>query len=291
MKNKKLVIIISALVMIVAIASITLWLLFKDQNENNKTESTFTAYVDINPLIKLNFKVTCDKDNNCSNPVVTDSELINEDAKTIYKDLVLKDKSLSETIELLANTVKDNDIAFKEVHIYTNYDNENEFKIDSVDYEIKLDVKKDEELKQVIDELITEDANKKIKEILVPVTYSKYTAEHKLGINDFTPLEHEELFTRLEYKFDEENVTAQPFVYIKITVEGLANIIDTLPEQYIMSKESSADISGLIDTTGLDIGTYKLPIKFISKIDGIEILTPSIECQLKIVSWDDRHLW
>ena len=27
------------------------------------------------------------------------------------------------------------------------------------------------------------------------------------------------------------------------------------------------------------------------KIDGIEILTPSIECQLKIVSWDDRHLW
>ncbi len=290
MKNKKLAIIISIVLMVIVVASTTLWLLFKDNNKVRTTENTYTAYVNINPLIKLSFKVSCQNDD-CTEPIITDTELVNEDAKRVYKDLVLENKSLKESIQLLANTVKDNDIAFKEVHIYTNYDNENEFTIDSIDYEIKLDIKKDEEFKQVIDSLITEDANKKTKEILVPVTYSKYTAEHKLGINDFTPLEHEELFTRLEYKFDEENVTAQPFVYIKITVEGLANIIDTLPEQYIMSKESSADISGLIDTTGLDIGTYKLPIKFISKIDGIEILTPSIECQLKIVSWDDRHLW
>lgn len=293
MKNKKLVIIISALVMIVAIASITLWLLFKDQNENNKTESTFTAYVDINPLIKLNFKVTCDKDNNCSNPLVTDSELINEDAKTIYKDLVLKDKSLSETIELLANTVKNNDITFTEIHIYSNYDNEDAFKVDSIDYEIVLDVKEDKELEQIINELIIEEANKKTKEILVPLTYPKSLYDRGLGPTNLKPLEHEELFVT-EYRTiaesDNENIPSlrTPEKYVKVMVQGPAEIIDTLPDKYALNDEYEHLIYALIDATGLDKGTHTLPMEFhIMKLEDVEVITPSIKCQFEIVAKED----
>ena len=171
MKNKKLIITISVLVMIIIVVSTILWLIFKD-NKVRTTQNTYTAYVSINPLIKLTFKVSCQNDD-CTEPIITDTELINEDAKKVYKDLVLENKTLKESIELLASTVKDNDIAFKEVHIYTNYENEEEFKIDSIDYEIKLDIKKNEEFEQKIAQLITEDANKKTKEILVPISFSK----------------------------------------------------------------------------------------------------------------------
>lgn len=263
---------------------------------DNTKEEIFTAYVDINPLIKLNFKVTCNKDNNCSSPVVTDSELINEDAKTIYKDLVLKDKSLSETIELLASTVKNNNIAFKEVHIYTNYDNENEFKIESVDYEIKLDVKKDEELKQVIDELIIEEANKKTKEILVPLTYDKSLYDSGFFPTKLKPLEHEELFVTsfdILGESDNENIPSLRTrnIHVKITVSGPAEVIDTLPDKYEINDGIDSLIYAIFDTKGLGEGTYTLPLKFItSKLDDIKILTPPIKCQFDILPKEDMYL-
>lgn len=291
MKNKKLAIIISIVLMVIVVASTTLWLLFKDNNKVRTTENTYTAYVNINPLIKLSFKVSCQNDD-CTEPIITDTELVNEDAKRVYKDLVLENKSLKESIQLLANTVKDNDIAFKEVHIYTNYDNENEFKIDSVDYEIKLDIKKDEEFEQVIDELITEDANKKTKEILVPISFSKNTADNKLWAIDFTPLEHKELFVSMKHKFKETDLYGKTYMYAKVIVQGPAEIIDTLPEQYLATEklEGTSYIYGLQDTTGLGIGTYNIPLKFYSTIDGVEVLTPSIDGQIKIVDWDDKPI-
>ena len=278
MKNKKLAIIISIAVMIIVAVSTTLWLLFKDNNKVRTTENTYTAYVNINPLIKLSFKVSCQNDD-CTEPIITDTELVNEDAKRVYKDLVLENKSLKESIQLLASTVKDNDIAFKEVHIYTNYDNENEFKIDSVDYEIKLDVKKDEE-------------NKKSKEILVPISFSKNTADNKLWAIDFTPLEHKELFVSMKHKFKETDLYGKTYMYAKVIVQGPAEIIDTLPEQYLATEklEGTSYIYGLQDTTGLGIGTYNIPLKFYSTIDGVEVLTPSIDGQIKIVDWDDKPI-
>lgn len=291
MKNKKLAIIISIALMVIVVLSTTLWLLFKDNNKVRTTENTYTAYVNINPLIKLSFKVSCQNDD-CTEPIITDTELVNEDAKRVYKDLVLENKTLKESIGLLASTVKDNDIAFKEVHIYTNYDNENEFKIDSVDYEIKLDVKKDEELKQVIDELITEDANKKTKEILVPVGFSKVTADNKLWAIDFKPLEHEELFTSMKHKFKETNLYGKTYKYVKVTVQGPAEIIDTLPEQYLATEklEGTSYIYGKIDTTGLNIGIHNIQLKFYSTIENVEVLTPSINGQIEIVDWDDKPI-
>lgn len=289
MKNKKLAIIISIALMVIVVASTTLWLLFKDNNKVRTTENTYTAYVNINPLIKLSFKVSCQNDD-CTEPIITDTELVNEDAKRVYKDLVLENKSLKGSIQLLVSTVKNNDIAFNKVHIYTNYDNEDEFKIDSVDYEIKLDVKKDEELKQVIDELIIKEANKKTKEILVPVSFSKSTADNHLWVRDFIPLEYKELFTSISSQ--DKHSHTMSYNYVKITVSGPADIIDNLPEKYIISEElyGTSYIYGAVDTTGLEVGTYDLILKFYSGIDDVEVLTPNIKCQLRIVTWDEKPI-
>lgn len=275
MKNKKLVIIISVLVMIVAIASITLWLLFKDRIENNKTESTFTAYVDINPLIKLNFKVTCDKDNNCSSPVVTDSELINEDAKTIYKDLVLKDKSLSETIELLANTVKDNDIAFKEIHIYTNYDNEDAFKVDSIDYSISLNVKQDDDLEKFIDELVVQKETLTTKvitiSILEPITVKEKVFELQVYNHDCTQfefIEHPELYVSRGK--------------VKVTVSGPAELINSLPDSVLEGDAFDFPIRPFIEVNDFTMGEHTTFLNITSEIPEIKVSPSSIKVKYEV---------
>lgn len=277
MKNKKLVIIISALVMIVAIASITLWLLFKDQNKNNKTESTFTAYVDINPLIKLNFKVTCDKDNNCSSPVVTESELINEDTKTIYKDLVLKDKSLSETIELLANTVKDNDIAFKEIHIYTNYANEDAFKVDSIDYSISLNVKQDDDLEKFIDELVINKEQTMTKEIRIQIGYPRKVSEMLFEFQVFNDdctffkfIEHPELYVSRGG--------------IKITISGPAKIIDSLPDSISAEDTSDFPIQAIVEVNDYTLGEHITSLNITSQNSDVKIISPtSIKVKYEVI--------
>ena len=284
MKNKKLMIIISAIVMIVAIASITLWLVFKDKIENNKTESTFTAYVDINPLIKLNFKVTCDKDNNCSSPVVTESELINEDAKTIYKDLVLKDKSLSETIELLANTVKDNDIAFTEIHIYSNYDNEEAFKVNSVDYEIKLDIKKDEDLNTFIDELVTKKEQNITEEIEEPTTSKEMT------ISMLVPKKVQEM----SFEFQIFNGDCTQFVFIehpelyvsrgkvKVTVSGPTEVINSLPDSVTLEDAFDFPIQAVIEVNDYTLGEHTTTLNITSEIPEIKASPASIKLKYEV---------
>lgn len=266
MKNKKLIFIISAVVMIVAIASITLWLVFKDKIDNNVTESIYTAYVDINPLIKLNFKVTCDKDNNCSIPVVTDSELINEDAKKVYKDLVLKDKTLKETIELLGNTVKNNDISFKEVHIYTNYDNDNEFNVDSVDYEIVLDVKEDKELEQVIDELLEEKENTTTKDIIIPMRFPKEVLEH--------PFELQVLHDCQFFKLMEHPELYVSYARIKVTISGPAKILDPLPEDTSI-EEFDFYIRAYMDVKDFTLGEHIVDLNITSNNPDVKIMSPT----------------
>lgn len=284
MKNKKLVIIISAIVMIVAIASITLWLLFKDKIENNKTESTFTAYVDINPLIKLNFKVTCDKDNNCSSPVVTESELINEDAKTIYKDLVLKDKSLSETIELLANTVKNNDITFTEIHIYSNYDNEEAFKVDSIDYEIVLDIKEDEDLNTFIDELVTK------KEQNITDEIEETTTSKEMTISMLVPKKVQEM----SFEFQIFNGDCTQFVFIehpelyvsrgkvKVTVSGPTEVINSLPDSVTLEDAFDFPIQAVIEVNDYTLGEHTTTLNITSEIPEIKVSPASIKLKYEV---------
>ena len=133
-KNKKFIICISAvLIIILIIGSI---LLFNRGNEKNETSVTknitnnYVAYIKINPSIKLEYTQTCkqvEKDNddfNCEDPKVTNYELVNDDAKNIYKDINLLSSSddLFKVLNLICETAKENGIVFEKIDVYTDWD-------------------------------------------------------------------------------------------------------------------------------------------------------------------------
>jgi len=263
-------------------------------NNSRVKDKSYVAYVDINPLIKLNLKVSC-KGNDCSNPIVTNYELINEDAKTIYKDLVIKDKTLKETIKLLANTVKEKDIAFKEVHIYSNYDNEEEFKIDSVDYSIVFDAKEENDLNQFIDKLLSQEELLVTKEVLVPLTFNMVEVDNQMmHMQSFEFLEQQDKIVEKNYKDEyaegyEPSLEKVPDIkfkgiegvqyYFPITIKGTQDILDTIPNEYTSLK---ADIKGIADISGLNEGTNETEIQFTSNIPEITILTQPIKIRVQL---------
>lgn len=297
--NKKWIIISSILLVIIGITLSLILFVFKGNNEH-----TYIAYVDINPLIKLNFKVSCDKDNNCSNPIVLDYELINEDAKTIYKDLVIKDKPLKETLELLAKTVKDKDIVFKEIHIYSNYDNEEEFKVESTDYNITFDAKTDKDLEQFIDELVVKKENQITKEVYLPITHpykpelmKKYAY---IPENGFTIDKKDAIYSLGSKKIEfvgEYGITSIVYlvrgatidiVRIKVTIQGPKEIVSEIPTGPFKSPadeaaKKQAEYLSLQYDLPDSIGTYPIEITAKSNNPNIEILdSPILKTNLKV---------
>lgn len=93
--------------------------IFLNNNKNTKETKYYDAYVSINPIVKLTFSVTCQK-NECSNPIVTDFNLYNNDAKNIYKDIDFKKLELSNAINKIINVAKENNITFDKVNYYSN---------------------------------------------------------------------------------------------------------------------------------------------------------------------------
>lgn len=293
--SKKWIIILSILL------AVAITLTFILYNKFRGVERSYIAYVDINPLIKLNFNTTC-KQNVCNEPIITDYELINEDAKTIYKDLVLNDKTLKETIELLANTVNDNEIAFKEVRIYTNYENEDYFKLDSIDYDITLNIKKDNEFETFIDELIVKKENIKTKEVLVPISFPRLDLEAKY-VEEVIPLEQQDKFTSITktvpFEKDYEIITkicifgfnscqydisteiSSEYEYVKTAISGPQELIDTIP--YEIPTQDGVYIAARLNLDNHDIGTHEATLEFISYMDELEILTKPIRVQVEII--------
>lgn len=93
-----------------------------ENNEVNTVDTNYTAYISINPLIKLTFKVSC-KDNVCSEPLVIDYELVNDDAKEIYNDIDFykTNGELSNVLLLIAQTARDSEVEFNTVDVYSDY--------------------------------------------------------------------------------------------------------------------------------------------------------------------------
>jgi len=160
-KNKKVLIGIAS-VLIVAIVITGSILLFKGNkeakdNKQDETTSNYVAYIKINPSIKLGYSQTC-KNNECENPIVTEYELINEDAKKIFKDIDLLDnnKELYNVIDLITNTVKDNGVNFSEVEILSNWNNIKEYIETSSNNNSMYNVntKNDKDLKEIYTNLI-----------------------------------------------------------------------------------------------------------------------------------------
>ena len=122
--NKKLICIIG----LALIFLIILIFLFRnekvDNNKNIQITNSYVSYVKINPLIKIEYTQTCDK-SGCSDPIVVKFDLVNDDAKDIYKDIDLigTNNNLFNVLSLIVDTAKDNNLEFDNVEIYSNWNN------------------------------------------------------------------------------------------------------------------------------------------------------------------------
>ena len=98
----------------------------EEPKEETYTEN-YVAYVQINPSVKLNYSIVCkkvgDAEPNCEKPVVNSFELVNDDAKEIYKDinLLAETKDLSKVINLLCDKAKEKGIEVKNVSIQSDW--------------------------------------------------------------------------------------------------------------------------------------------------------------------------
>ena len=119
MNRKKKIFLAGGIAVLIILVAV---FIFLNNNKNTKETKYYDAYVSINPIVKLTFSVTCQK-NECSNPIVTDFNLYNNDAKNIYKDIDFKKLELSNAINKIINVAKENNITFDKVNYYSNWDN------------------------------------------------------------------------------------------------------------------------------------------------------------------------
>lgn len=107
-------------------------LLINKKPSESKTlkEENYVAYVKINPLVKLDFKVTyyecTDKSGNvsiCSDQTneVTDVKLMNQDAKNLYQNVDLKGQNLNDATVSLVKIANQNILDIVTVTVTTNW--------------------------------------------------------------------------------------------------------------------------------------------------------------------------
>lgn len=130
-KNKKILIYAITTLILISLIVGGIFFFSKDNEEktqNKETTNNYVAYVKINPLIKIEYSQTC-KNDTCNDPIVTKYELVNDDAKDIYKDIDLigTNNNLYDVITLISKTAEENNIEFENVEIYSNWDNLNNY--------------------------------------------------------------------------------------------------------------------------------------------------------------------
>ncbi len=155
LKKKKILAIIGGVILVLTIGITCIVLnINKKEDAPIHKEETYSMFVKINPLVKLTFKeeyYLCKNDDGkkevCGEQSykVSEYELINDDAKTFYKDLEFTNKDLYEVLLMLCETAKDNNIDFKKLEITTdsnNITNENvlNYLQDNSKYEISFSV-------------------------------------------------------------------------------------------------------------------------------------------------------
>lgn len=133
-ESKKILICVIATLIIIGLIVGGIFIFSKNNDkktQNNETTNNYVAYIKINPLIKIEYSQTCKKES-CNNPIVTNYELVNDDAKDIYKDvdLIGTNNNLYDVITLISKIAEENNIEFENVEIYSNWDNLNNY-IDS----------------------------------------------------------------------------------------------------------------------------------------------------------------
>lgn len=159
MKNKKWLITVSGVVLLVIVAIVLIIASSRNYNkelnsENDKTlETTYVAYISMNPLVKLTFSKICQK-NECTEPIIKSYELLNDDAKEAFTNVDLVDKPLNAGIKLLGTIAEDNNYEFEVVEIYTDWKEEQYFESGITEWEISVTTKTKEEINDVPEELV-----------------------------------------------------------------------------------------------------------------------------------------
>ena len=103
----------------------------KEKNTKNDFvigDKTYEMYISINPIIKINFKEKYKKcenkklNNKCEiSTIITEYELVNDDAKNMLKDIELKEKDILDVIPTIVDNINDNNINFKTINITTDW--------------------------------------------------------------------------------------------------------------------------------------------------------------------------
>ena len=171
-----ILIILIAILLIVGIIGI---IMEKKNTNDNKAKivkinvENYVAYIKINPSIKLDYSYTCtiysDGTEECNNPKVKNYELINDDAKKIFKDIYLLQNSsnLINVIELICRKTEESGISFNNINIQSDWNRLNDY------------------LKEKKQAKYTITVNYKEKNQLIDIIDTDIKAE-KLSINDFT---------------------------------------------------------------------------------------------------------
>ncbi len=129
-KNKKFIIALGAILILVALLVGVIIALNTNKDEKVLKTETHTMYVKINPLVKLTFEVSyyeCLNEKGektiCgdSTQLVTDYELINDDAKEFYKEMDFKGKDVMKVVVALCDTARDNNVGFTSLEITSDY--------------------------------------------------------------------------------------------------------------------------------------------------------------------------
>lgn len=130
-KNNTAIVVIAACVILVLIGAGAFYFINKNKQETPVNKNTivnkYTAYIKINPSIKLDYSQTCKKNEKgtftCEEPIVDNYTLVNEDAESIYEDVDLfaKGKTLDKVIELICDKAEENNIETKNIEITSDW--------------------------------------------------------------------------------------------------------------------------------------------------------------------------
>lgn len=160
-KNKKVLISITSVLMLAILVGGSIFL-FKEntkdtENNNQNSTSNYVAYIKINPSIKLEYQQIC-KNDKCDEPIVLKYELVNDDAKNIFKDIDLlqNDKTLYKVIDLITEITKNNNIKFDKVEIYSDWNNAQAYLNETSKNKdiFKVSINTNDELKEISNLLI-----------------------------------------------------------------------------------------------------------------------------------------
>ena len=238
-----------------------------DNNEVNTIDTNYTAYISINPLIKLTFKVSC-KDNVCSEPLVTDYELVNDDAKEIYNDINIKGKTLNDSVNELASIAENNNYSFETVKVYTDWSNDDYFENNN-DISIDVEIKSPEEIKEKIEEELNDSNEKNMINKLID-----YMPIEMINLGDGLVASAIELGANVYYSCTPGTTGCWPTPITKITINGEKDIVEKVGPCEASIKEDKYDyyVQAYVDLKDLGVGTYKVKVNYKSSSSKVEII-------------------